>query len=88
MNSIIPETPLVSVIMGVYNCADTLAEAVNCIFNQSYTNWELIICDDGSSDNTLSVAKELKESSSQRIIILQNTVNKGRSEERRVGKEC
>ena len=38
----------ISVLMGIYNCASTLEEAVNCIINQTFTDWELIMCDDGS----------------------------------------
>lgn len=37
----------ISVLMGIYNCADTLAEAIDSILAQTYTNWELILCDDG-----------------------------------------
>ena len=51
--------PLVSVLMGIYNCADTLEEAVDCIINQTYTNWELIMCDDCSSDKTYKTALEI-----------------------------
>ena len=40
--------PMISVIMGIYNCADTLEEAVNCIVNQTFADWELIMCDDCS----------------------------------------
>ena len=42
--------PNVSVIMGIYNCAGTLEKAVKCIQNQTYDYWELIMCDDCSSD--------------------------------------
>ena len=41
------DAPEVSIIMGVYNCADTLEAAINSILIQSFTNWEFIICDDG-----------------------------------------
>ena len=68
--------PKVSVLMGIYNCADTLENAVNSIINQTYTNWELILCDDGSKDNTYEVAKRLKERES-RIILLKNKENLG-----------
>ena len=48
----------VSVIMGVYNSEKILAMCINSILNQTFKNWELIICDDGSIDNTYLVAKE------------------------------
>lgn len=54
-------TPTISIIMGVYNCADTLGEAIESILHQTYTDWELILCDDGSRDNTLDVALKYKE---------------------------
>ena len=42
----------ISVIMGIYNCADTLDEAIKSLLNQTYTDYEIIMCDDSSSDNT------------------------------------
>jgi len=44
--------PLVSVLMRTYNRADYLAEAINSVINQTYSNWELLIGDDGSTDST------------------------------------
>ena len=42
----------ISVIMGIYNCADTLPQALDSVLAQTYTNWQLILCDDCSTDNT------------------------------------
>ena len=66
--------PLISVIMGIYNCADTLEEAINCIINQTYTNWELIMCDDCSNDDTYKVAQKIA-SKDTRIKVLKNEKN-------------
>lgn len=66
----------VSIIMGIYNCENTLEEAVYSIINQTYTNWELIMCDDGSTDGTLRIAKKLSNKDS-RIIIINNQNNVG-----------
>lgn len=60
--------------MGIYNCVDTLEEAVNSIKSQTYDNWELIMCDDCSSDNTLSLARKIAETDS-RIKVINNEVN-------------
>lgn len=66
----------ISVLMGIYNCADTLAQAVSAIQNQTYSNWELILCDDGSSDHTFEVAQSLAVQD-KRIILLRNDQNRG-----------
>ena len=66
--------PKVSVLMGIYNCADTLEEAVDCIINQTFTDWELIMCDDCSTDNTYEVAQKTAEKDS-RIIVIKNENN-------------
>ncbi len=69
----------VSVIMGIYNCEETLDEAILSIVNQSYNDWELIMCDDGSIDNTYNIACKYKELYSDKIILLKNSCNKGLS---------
>ncbi|MCF6150425.1 MAG: glycosyltransferase [Candidatus Kuenenia sp.] len=49
------KTPLVSIIMPTYNCAGYLPEAINSVLAQTYDAHELIVIDDGSTDNTKSV---------------------------------
>ncbi|MGL6058447.1 MAG: glycosyltransferase [Culicoidibacterales bacterium] len=68
---------LVSVIMGIYNCEQTLAESIESILEQTYSNWELIMCDDGSTDKTLLIAKQYKESYPEKIKVIQNEQNMG-----------
>ncbi len=65
---------LISVAMGIYNCKSTLKEAVDCIINQTYTNWELIMCDDASTDGTYEYALELSKKDS-RIKVIRNEKN-------------
>lgn len=67
----------VSVIMGVYNCEDTLAEALECIVKQSYAQWEIIMCDDGSQDNTVGIAREYVKRYPNQIKLLYNEHNMG-----------
>lgn len=67
----------VSIIMGIYNCATTLSEAIDSILNQTYTGWRLIMCDDGSSDNTYMIAKKYEQDYPYKIILLKNESNKG-----------
>lgn len=57
-----------SVVMPVYNQEKYVDEAVNCILRQTFTNFEFIIVDDGSTDNTLSILREIKD---QRINLIQ-----------------
>jgi glycosyltransferase EpsE len=68
--------PVISVAMGVYNVECTLVEAVNSIKKQSFTNFELILCDDGSTDSTLSLCRRLAAEDS-RIRVLANERNLG-----------
>lgn len=67
----------ISVIMGIYNCQDTLEEAVSCIVNQTYSDWEIILCDDGSKDNTYAIAEKLTDQYSNKIKLLRNEQNCG-----------
>jgi glycosyltransferase involved in cell wall biosynthesis len=57
--------PGVSVIVPCYNQAEFLAESVNSVIKQDYGNWECIIVNDGSNDNTEEVALELCKSDSR-----------------------
>lgn len=67
----------ISVIMGIYNCASTLPDAINSILSQTVTDWELILCDDGSQDNTLQVALEFERNNPDKIVVLSNKKNMG-----------
>lgn len=63
--------------MGIYNCGDTLDSAINCIINQTYNDWELIMCDDGSTDNTLAIAKKYVNMYPDKVVLLSNEKNHG-----------
>jgi len=49
---------LVSIIMPAYNCGDFIGATLDSVINQSYKNWEVIIVDDCSTDNTADVVQE------------------------------
>lgn len=70
--------PKVSIIMGVYNCKDKakLKKSVESIQNQTYQNWELVICNDGSTDDTPKTLEEIKQLDS-RIKIVSYEKNHG-----------
>lgn len=67
----------ISVIMGIYNCEETLGEAIESIIAQTEQSWELIMCDDGSVDHTYEVAKHYYKKFPERIVIIKNTHNMG-----------
>lgn len=70
-------TARVSIIMGIYNCAATLPEAIDSILAQTYTGWKLIMCDDGSKDDTYQVAQKYQQKYSDKIILIKNGKNMG-----------
>lgn len=70
------KTPKISVIMGIYNCAPTLLEALDSLYAQTYQDFEIIMCEDGSSDNTWEIAQKNTELHSN-IVLLKNEHNLG-----------
>ncbi len=54
--------PLVSIIMPSWNRAFTIGEAIQSVIEQSYPNWELLICDDASEDRTADVVRGFNDS--------------------------
>lgn len=69
----LPANPLVSVLVTSYNYARFLPEALDSILAQTYTNWETIICDDGSTDNSRQVIESyLARDSRFRCVFKQN----------------
>jgi len=71
-----PETTftdgLVSVIMPMHNSSCFLREAIESVQAQTYTNWELLIIDDASTDNSVEIAQEYADKDA-RIRVLHNT---------------
>jgi len=72
---------LVSIIMPAFNRSDIIRTAILSILAQAYENWELIIVDDGSTDNTVAIAKTFKDKRIQTIVLKNNVgVSKARNE--------
>ena len=69
------KTPLISVVMSVYNSEKYLTEAIESILNQTYENFEFIIVNDGSTDNSLEIIKEYIRQD-ERIVLIDRE-NKG-----------
>lgn len=68
------EQPLVSVFIPSYNGADFIAQTIQSVLDQTYQNFELVICDDCSPDNTVEVIRSFQDS---RIRLIQNEKNLG-----------
>ena len=68
--------PRVSIIMGVYNGFKRMDRSIQSIIEQTYKDWEFIICDDGSSDDSY---KKLQEYATKdnRIVVIKNVQNAG-----------
>ena len=62
--------------MGIYNCASTLQEALDSLYTQTFQDFEIILCDDGSKDNTYEIALENQKQHSN-IVLLRNECNMG-----------
>ena len=73
---------LISIIMPTYNRGYIIKEAIESVINQTISNWELIIIDDASSDNTEKIVKEFVDS---RIIFSKNDKNRGANYSRNRG---
>lgn len=67
------ETPVISVILPTWNCANLLREAIESVRSQTYKNWEIIVINNNSSDHTLDVINSIND---ERIKII-NFDNKG-----------
>jgi len=70
----------ISILMGVYNCKNKefFEKSIDSIIGQTFKEWELIICDDGSTDDTLSVAKKIAQKD-KRIKVIGYKTNRGLS---------
>lgn len=70
------QTPKVSIIMSVYNGEEFLKDSILSVLNQTYKDFEFIIVNDGSTDNSLEIIEDLQKSDG-RIRIINNNQNLG-----------
>lgn len=68
-------TPLVSVTMVTYNRDQFIEQAIQSVFSQTFSDWELIIIDDGSTDNTHTIVEHYLHD--ERVVYLVNETNEG-----------
>ena len=67
----------ISVLIGLYNCEKTLEEALNSLLAQTYQNFKVIMCDDGSVDNTYKIAQEYVFKYPDKFVLIRNSLNMG-----------
>ena len=68
--------PLISIVMPCFNSAQFVADAINSVTNQSYKNWELIVVDDNSTDDTVRVVSAF-EKKNRKINLIKCSSNRG-----------
>ena len=75
---------IISIITPVYNASDFLEETINSVLNQTYDNWEMILVDDCSTDNSREIIKKLSQMD-DRIIPVFSERNEGVAKSRNKG---
>jgi glycosyltransferase EpsH len=80
------EIDLISIIVPVYNCENYLDECIQSVLHQTYSNWELILINDGSKDKSLQICKKYSEVDPRVKYI--DTPNQGVSKARNLGIEA
>lgn len=74
---IMSQNPKVSVVMAVYNCQRYLTDAIESIRRQTYNDWEFVIIDDCSADNTPAILEQYVEMFPDKIKVYNNNANLG-----------
>jgi glycosyltransferase involved in cell wall biosynthesis len=76
--------PLVSIITPMYNNESVIEETISSVIKQTFSNWELVLVDDASSDNTIALIKKQYQKDA-RIKFFEHLKNKGAAEARNLG---
>lgn len=87
MRAATPERPLVSAIVIFRDAASFLADAVDSVLAQTYTHWELLLVDDGSTDGSTGMARRVADEHADRVRYLEHAghENRGMSASRNLG---
>ncbi|RKM59839.1 glycosyltransferase family 2 protein [Butyrivibrio sp. CB08] len=76
---------MVSIIVPVYNAANYIENAINMVCAQTYKDWELILVDDASTDNSVQIIEDVIKSQKKRIRLIKKDVNAGAAAARNTG---
>lgn len=76
---------LISIVIPTFNCGEFLPETIKSLQDQTYSNWEAICVDDGSTDNTFEVAQKLQIEDSRVRVYAREELPKGGSHCRNIG---
>lgn len=63
--------------MGIYQSEETLKKSLDSLLVQTFQDFDIILCDDGSSDNTYTIAKEYTKRFPEKIFLIRNEINHG-----------
>lgn len=66
----------ITVLMAIYNCASTLAEALDSLMAQTFQDFKVVLCDDCSTDDTYKIAEEYISRYPGKFVLLRNETNK------------
>jgi glycosyltransferase involved in cell wall biosynthesis len=78
-----PVEPLISIIIPCYNGEKFIGDAIDSVINQTYQNWEIIVVDDESTDNSKKIVDKYR--TDQRIKYVQHDANKGIAKTKNTG---
>lgn len=79
---------LISIIVPVYNAGAYIRETISMVAAQTYGNWELLLVDDGSEDDSREKIRESMESGDARIRLIEKQQNEGAARARNIGIEA
>ena len=67
----------ISVLMGIYNCAPTLQEALDSLYAQTFQDFKIILWDDSSNDDTLAISERNANEHPGKVTVIKNERNMG-----------
>ena len=76
---------MVSIVVPVHNAAGYIADTIRMVCEQTYKDWELILVDDASTDNSVRVIEEIIASRKKRIRLIKKKFNEGAAQARNTG---